>query len=455
MVDKVLNTIKKFNMINKGDNLLIGVSGGADSICLLHILDKLKQELEIDIHVVHVQHGIRGKEADEDAKFVENLCLEKGIKFNVYYFDVKKLAKESKLSEEEMGRKVRYQVFKEASTQFDANKIVLAHHMNDNAETIIINLLRGTGIKGMGGIRPVRDNIIRPLIECSRLEIENYCLNNHIEYRNDYTNNMEIYTRNKIRHTVIPYIQNNFNQNFIGNIVNTASIFRSEDEFIENIVIDYMKNIVKANTKEYIIDLDRFMELDIVIKRRLIRQILGQIRSLKDIEYKHINQIVQLADKQVSKRINLPKGLIAKKTYNSIVIKFLGENKDKLIDYEIKDLSPIYINELDKHIEFKLIKDKKNNIPKNLYTKWFDYDKIKYNLKVRSRESGDIIAIKGINGTKKLKKFYIDCKIPKEDRDTIPLLADGQNIIWIIGYRISEEYKVTTSTKNILEVRYY
>ncbi|MCT4688071.1 tRNA lysidine(34) synthetase TilS [Vallitalea sp.] len=455
MVDKVLNTIQKFNMIDKGDNIIIGVSGGADSICLLHMLCSLKSKLDIDLHVVHVQHGIRGKDADEDAKFVEKFCDERGIVCHVYYFNVKKLAKEKKMSEEEMGRKVRYQVFSDASKELGGTKIALAHHINDNAETVIMNLLRGTGIKGIGGIRPKRDNIIRPLIECTREEIEKYCVDNNIEYRDDYTNQMEIYTRNKIRHTVIPYIENNFNQNFIANLVNTANLVRSEDDYIDKIVLREKEKIVKIKNKEYSIDTNKFLQLDTVIKRRLIRNIIGEISSLKDIEYKHINEIIQLADKQVSKRINLPKGLIAKKTYDSIIITNLGENKINDFEYQAENLSRIYIKELNKHLDFRIIEEKKYNIPKNLYTKWFDYDKIKDNLKVRSRKSGDLIAIKGINGTKKLKKYFIDCKIPKEQRDAIPLLTDGNNIIWVIGYRISEVYKVTASTKKILEVRYY
>ena len=455
MVDKVLGTICKFNMINKGDNMIIGVSGGADSICLLHLLNDLRDKLNINIIVVHVQHGIRGKDADDDAQFVKDFCNDRGIECHVYYFNVKKLAKENKLSEEEMGRKVRYQVFDEALLAYGGTKIVLAHHVNDNAETIIMNLLRGTGIKGIGGIRPVRGNIIRPLIECTREEIEKYCEINNVKYQDDYTNEMEIYTRNKIRHTVIPYIKNNFNQNFVANLVNTANLVRSEDDYIDKIVLEKEQQIVTKNEKEYIICLDEFLQLDIVIKRRLIRHIIGKMSSLKDIEFKHIEEIVKLENKEVSKRIDLPKGLIAKRTYDSIIITNLGKDKISCFQYSINNLSKIYIQELDKHLDFHIIENKNQDIPKNLYTKWFDYDKIKGNLKVRSRQSGDVIGIKGINGTKKLKKYFIDCKIPLDERDKIPLLADGNNIIWIIGHRINEQYKITASTKKILEVRYY
>jgi tRNA(Ile)-lysidine synthase len=443
-------------MISEGDNLIVGLSGGADSVCLLHILNNIRDQLNIEIHAVHVHHGIRGKDADEDAKFAEDLCKGLGIKYHVYYFNVKKLAKKNKLSEEEMGRKIRYQVFEDVSKELVSSKIAIAHHMNDQAETIIMNALRGTGIKGIAGIRPVRDNIIRPLIECSRKEIEDYCVDNKIHYKEDYTNELEIYTRNKIRHTIIPYIEENFNPNFIASVVNMANLVRNEDDYINKIVLEKADELVEIEDNNYIINLYKFNLLDIVIKRRLIRHILSQIGSLKNIESKHIDFIIQLSDKEVSKKINLPRGIIARKSYDSIIISVLGEDKISGFEYNLTIPSNVYIEELDRTIKCELLQnDQKNIIPENLYTKWLDYDKIKYNLKVRTRKEGDQIAIKGINGAKKIKKYFIDAKIPKEKRDSIPLLADEENIIWIIGYRISEQYKITEATEKILKVTFF
>ncbi|QUI20821.1 tRNA lysidine(34) synthetase TilS [Vallitalea pronyensis] len=454
MVEKVLSTIKKWDMVHEGDTVIIGVSGGMDSMCLLHIFDQLKDQLGISICVVHVHHGIRA-DAGEDVTLVEKTCEHLAIPCHVSYFDVKKLAKSYKLSLEEMGRKIRYDVFEQQRLRVKNGKIAIGHHINDQAETVIMHLMRGTGLKGIGGIPPVRDFIIRPFIDCTREEIEHYCHEHQIAYRDDYTNALNVYTRNKIRHTVIPYVEEQFNKNFVQHMVNTAHIARSEDDYIHGIVLEKMEQVITRKDNSYTIDLDAFNALNLVIRRRIIRQVLHQLGSLKNIEYKHIEQILQLAHKEVSKKIQLPKGIVAKKAYSSIIMSVLGENKTKAFEKDVHLNTKTYIEALDSYVEVRLLEAQKDNIPKNLYTKWFDYDKIKYNLKVRNRRQGDAIVIRGIDGQKKLKKYFIDAKIPREERDKIPLLVDGSQIIWIIGHRISEHYKVTASTKKILEVKYY
>ena len=210
MLDKVLATIKKYNMIEKGDKIVIGVSGGADSVCLTDILNKVKKEIEIEIILVHINHNIRGEEAKRD----ENFVIELGKKYNnlvrVFSYDVEKLAKERSLTVEEMGRKLRYEAFN--SVALEKGKIAVAHNLNDNCETMIMRFFRGTGIKGLGGISAKRENIIRPLIELSREEIERYCLENNLDYCEDSTNSVEKYTRNKIRLNLIPMIKKEFNK---------------------------------------------------------------------------------------------------------------------------------------------------------------------------------------------------------------------------------------------------
>ncbi len=309
MVENVLLTLKKWDMVQEGDTVIIGVSGGMDSMCLLHIFNQIKDQLGITIYGVHVHHGIRA-DAGEDTKLVEDTCERLDIPCHVYYFDVKKLAKSHKLSLEEMGRKIRYEVFEELRASMGSGKIAIAHHRNDQAETVIMNLMRGTGLKGIGGIRPVRDHIIRPLIDCTRVEIEHYCHKHQIAYRDDYTNDLTIYTRNKIRHTVIPYVQEHFNRNFVQNLVNTAYMARREDDFIHGIMLEKMEEVVSVEEGIYTIDLKGFNALDMVIRSRMIRQVLSHLGSLKNIEYKHIEQIIQLAHKDVSK-----KNTVAKRNY--------------------------------------------------------------------------------------------------------------------------------------------
>lgn len=456
MQKKVLQTIEKFNMIQDNDNIIVGVSGGADSICLLHVLHSLKKYKKINIHVVHIHHGIRGKDADADAEYVQSYSKSIGLKSHVFYYDIKQEASKNKVSEEEMGRIIRYKVFNKVCCQHSNSKIAVAHHMNDQVETILMNLFRGTGAKGLGGIRPVRDNIIRPLIECTRDEIETYCAQYNLRYHNDITNEDEVYTRNRIRHSVIPFIEENFNSQFVSSVVQTADLIREEDEYLQQLAEQKAKDyVIETAHREYTIDLKTFNKEHLVIKNRIIRAIFSSVCiGLKDIEYKHIKAIIDLGYKEVSKEIHLPGDIIARKSYDSIIITPNRKEERFRFLYDIEVPGEIFIKELGKNVKFNILNyEKKTIIPKNLYTKWFDYDKIKYNLTIRSRVQGDIIKL-GDQTTKKLKKYFIDNKIPREERDYIPLLADGNNIIWVIGQRISYDYKVTNKTTRILEVKY-
>ena len=272
--DKVLKTIQKYNLIQNGDSIVIGVSGGPDSMTLLNVLINLKQKLEISkIVVATVNHMIR-EEAEEETKFVENFCESHGINFYLKKVDVQEEAKSKKISTELAGRNARYDFFEEVLKKTGSNKIATAHNSNDNAETVLMNLLRGSGVSGLKGIEKIRDDkFIRPIIECKRSEIEQYCLENKLNPRYDKTNNENTYTRNKIRNMLIPYIEENFNPNIVDSLNRLSTIATKEDEYIHKIVENSFKNIVitaDMGKKEIILDLKKFNELDEVIKSRLI-----------------------------------------------------------------------------------------------------------------------------------------------------------------------------------------
>ncbi len=455
MLNKVIKTIDNYHMINDKETVIIGVSGGMDSMCLLNVLYQLKSWYVIRMHAVHIHHGIRGKDADEDARFVSKFCKRLHIPCDIFYFNVKEEAAVHKVSEEEMGRNIRYKMFDKVSQQYLRPKIAVAHHENDVAETILFNLMRGTGLKGMSGIRAVRGNVVRPLIECSRKEIESYCCNKKIPYREDYTNTVNIYSRNKIRNHLIPYIEENFNANWISTISQTARIIRDEDEYLGSIANTYKNQCVSVNDmNDYLIDLDKFRPLDSVIKKRIIRKVLVDMEvGLKDFEHKHIESIIKLEEKKVSKLIHLPKGMSAKRDYTHIIIMPKRDRVSSLTSfkYTVDIPSNLYLKELNETISFKLMDKKSDAFPKKMYTKWFDYDKIENNLEVRTRMAGDFIYLKD-TGKKKLKDYFIDAKIPRDIRGAIPLLTDGSNVIWIVGYRMNEYYKISKSTYKILEV---
>ncbi|MDF2607160.1 MAG: hypothetical protein K0R15_828 [Clostridiales bacterium] len=456
MLDKVYNYIIKNNMISKGDSVIVGISGGADSVCLLLMLIELREKLMITIHCVHINHGVRGLEAKDDENYVIELCEKNNISISIYQYDINEYARENKLSSEEAGRILRYRSFEEELNKTNSNKIAVAHNANDQAETVLLNLFRGTGLTGLTGMQAIRDNIIRPLLCLTREEIEIYCMSKQTEYKTDRTNLEDVYTRNKIRLNVFPYIKNEINEKVIMHINNTARILNEEEEYISYMTDLAFDRICEIKKNEINILVNNFMVEKIAIKRRIIRLAVKKlITKLKDIDLVHIDDICELENKQVGKKICLPHNIVAIRTYDAIVLKKKERNIDSInqICYDIEPGSKITIDDNVAQVEMTLINCELNvNIPKKSYTKWFDYDTIKDKLRFRTRKPGDFIRLAGINGKKKLSDFFIDNKIPSEKRDKILLLAEGNEIIWIAGYRISEKYKVTSATKRILVV---
>jgi tRNA(Ile)-lysidine synthase len=469
MFNKVHNYIKEHNMLEKGDRIVIGVSGGADSVCLFHVLFRLVDEYNLKLFVVHVNHGIRKIDADLDEAYVKELCDQRNVTFRSLKVDVKKIGKRDGLSEEEAGRLIRYEEFYRCYEENKCNKIAIAHNKNDNAETILFHLFRGSGMKGLSGILPVRDEIIRPLLGIERIEIEHYLKEKEIKYCNDYTNETDDYSRNRIRHHILGYAKDYINVRATNNIVHAGNQIREVYKFLEkNIDLEFDKTVT-FHEKEtaYEIDIHRLMLQDTIIQRGIVRKIFYLLAGkLKDVEFDHTDLVLSLMKKQVGKRLNMPYGITALRGYSGITMFQNKENNWKGAYNEgVANVTPIALNELsetllevlipgfNKTIGVKLINYKKNMIiPQNGCTKWFDYDKIKNTVLIRTRAAGDFIEIDGKGSKKKIKSFFIDEKIPREERDYKLLVADGSHIMWIIGSRISEGYKVNEETKVILEI---
>lgn len=449
MINKVYNFVSQNKILEYGDSVILGVSGGADSICMLHILDELKEKLGLSLSVVHVNHHIRGGEADRDAVYVKIECEKLGVSFKQVDADIPAIARQEGLSEEEAGRNIRYQAFLAAAKETGANKIAVAHNLNDNSETVLFNLFRGTGIKGLAGIPVKRDMIVRPLLCCTRREIEDYLISENIEFCTDSTNNVTDYSRNKIRLELIPYVKENINVKAEYNIVNAA-------ESLEEIS-DFLDKEAKKAYDEYVSDnmfkADGF-KIHLALQKEIVRMMIEkQAGRLKDITAKHILSVLQLKEKPVSKSVNLPYSITARRTYDGIVFE---KNKDD----SKKELSnKLLINEgqifCDERFEITLESEDftVRDIEDLIYTKWFDCDKID-KLVLRSRQEGDYIIIDDKGSRKKLKDYLINEKIPKEERDELLLLADGNHIVWVVGYRISSYYKVTESTSRVVKVVY-
>lgn len=305
--EEVLKTIKTYNLIEENDKIVIGVSGGPDSICLLHVLYSLKEKIGFDIVVAHVNHMLR-EVADMETEYVQKFCKNLKIECFVKKADISDLAKTQKKGTEEVGREVRYSFFDEVAKKTGANKIATAHNSNDRAETVILNILRGSGLSGLKGIEAIRDKkYIRPLINIERQEIEKYCIENNLDPKYDESNKENIYTRNKVRNTVIPYIKKEFNPNIIKTINRLSSLATEENEYLQNITKQAFESLLIEKEKNIILDLHKFNSLDLVIKRRLILYTINEVLyTTNGIEKVNIDDIIKLCKNNIGNKYLMP-----------------------------------------------------------------------------------------------------------------------------------------------------
>lgn len=462
MLHKIKAFIEQNHMLAYQDRVVIGLSGGADSVCLFFVLLMLKEEYDLFLAAVHVNHGIRGREAQEDQAYAQRLCRENGIPCEVVKVSVPDMVKWGKLSPEEAGRNARYGAFEKTCEIYSCNKIAVAHNRNDQSETVLIHLFRGSGLRGLGGIAPVRGKIIRPLLDTDRTDIIRFLEERNIAYQTDSTNLTEEYTRNRVRNRILPLAVETVNERAPEHIAKTAVLLREADEYIEKNAISIFSRIVECKNGKYFIRADGFLAEETIIKKRILLMALEKTAgSRKDIDSTHIEMALRLFQLDVGKRIMLPYGIKGVREYDGVTLfprcRQGEEDKEKEEGLRIPVAIPgkYFLAEQKVWIYFYIINQsykKFRNIPKNNYTKWFDYDKIKNTVFLRNRQPGDYLEIDGQGRKKKIKDYFIDSKIPREERKKIPLMADGSHVIWVIGQRISEAYKINENTKRILTV---
>lgn len=309
MEEKILEIIKRYNLIENGDKIVVGVSGGPDSITLLNVLKNIKEKeiIKFNLVVCHINHMIR-EEAVSDEKYVEEYCKKNNIEFLAKRIKVEEMAEKEKIGTEEAGRKARYEFFNEILNKTNANKIATAHTANDNAETVLMNIIRGSGTLGLKGIEAKNGKLIRPLIECKRSEIEKYCKDENLNPRIDKTNFENIYTRNKVRNMLIPYIENNFNPNIIEAINRLSDLSKQENDFLEKLTKEaYKKILVEQKKNEIILDLNSFNSQEIVIKNRLVLYTINILFGTRSgIEKKHIEDIIKLCSNNIGNKFLIP-----------------------------------------------------------------------------------------------------------------------------------------------------
>jgi len=451
MQEKVINYLEQWNMLTSHMTVLVGFSGGADSTALLEFLWEYGKEHEITVRAVHVNHGIRGEEAWRDQSFCRQFCAERGIPFKAVFEDVPAAAMQEGISTEEAGRRVRYALFEKYLAEGLADRVALAHHQNDQAETMLFRLMRGTGLRGLRGMEPVRGAYIRPFLCVTRQEIEAWLLKKGISWVEDGSNQELAYTRNQIRHLVLSPMEQ-IRPGAAARMAETAERLLELEDFLNQEMAEAMEWCVSFENGQCQIRLEAFQRLHPALQKSLIlhclEQLLGDPHGLEAV---HVQQVCALAGGRRGSRVMLPQKACAVLGYEELILK--KDYGTEKTEEQVECIPPGEYEFLGEIFSFSVEKREKNEeIPVNRYTKWFDYDKIKHKIVLRTRQQGDYLS-NAPGSHKKLKDYLIDCKIPREERDRCILLADGSHIIWVVGMRISEEYKVTEQTRRILRVQ--
>lgn len=466
---KIEQYAQQEHLLAAGDRVVAGVSGGPDSLCLLLMLVKLGA----NVTVVHVNHGIR-EEAGEDEAYVCDFCGARQIPCRVIHADVPGEARMRQISEEEAGRMIRYEALEKVREEIGADHIALAHHQGDQAETVLLNLFRGTGVTGLSGMPPQREHVIRPLLTTTRKEIEAFLQEEGITWQTDRTNLENHYTRNRIRNLVMPMINEAVNEQAEMHIAQTATDLQLLGDYLKRELQKAWERCTAADTVSEHADFlcvilkAAWEKEDPYIRRSLLLQALTCCAGKKrDLGRKHVEILEELMDLQVGRHVDLPYACYAERIYEGIRLGKKQGSSEKETDNGrqaesesagSKTAGPgaeesVSVGTL--HCEILEVsgdEDLASYTVEKEYTKYFDYDIINYCPELRTRRGGDYIIVDGNGSRQKLSRYFINEKIPSEQRDTIPVAAIGDEILWIIGYRMSEHGKVTEATRRILEI---
>ncbi len=439
MLEKIEENILKYSLLSSDENVIVGFSGGADSAFLLYALHKLNY----NVYALHINHGIRGEEAQRDAVFARNFCLKYNIKFFEEKVDVPEIAKQNNLSLETAARQERYKILGNYALKFNA-KIAVAHNKNDQAETVLMHLLRGSGLNGLCGMQFRNNNIIRPIVNISREEIESYNSENNIDFITDSTNLSCEYTRNKFRLDIIPHIDSALNIDSVSSITKCAEILNDYNNFIKFSVSEYEKQYITHLNDKVIFKINNLPHiLQIELIKKCIELLNGNII---DIERTHLEDVVSLLKKESGKEIHLPYNIKAKKIYDEIHFSKLETNF--IAEYVFNE------NETYKWNNGNITSNFVTSYIKEKNCEFLDYDELPKDIVLRTRKEHDYIHPLGSNGKCTLKKYFIDKKVPSDIRNSLPLIAKDNEIYAIIGYTVSEKAKIKSTTKNIIKIIY-
>lgn len=463
---RVTRTMLDNNMVVPGESVLVGVSGGMDSVSLLWCLVRSAERLSVSrLGVAHLNHGLRGPAADHDMSFVRQLADEYGLPFYGEVADVSGFAEQNRLSTEDAARRVRYDFFDKTAVAHGYDKIATAHHADDNAEQVLMGFLRGSGQTGLSGIPPVRENVIRPFIKLTRAEIKTAAEKAGLEFIVDETNDDTYFLRNRIRHELIPYLQQNYNANLTGNLNRLAEIFRAEAEWLETLIDDAFAGVLlKGKDNSVTISVPRMMAQPRAVQRRLIRKALARVKGdLQKITFERVEAVIGCLDKDRFITIQMPDGVEVDKDGDRLTIGPASDRPEEIVgtgpffSRRVLDRGAgndsVIIPEIGARIDFIVVLPEVvgNFIENRPDVAFFDLEKLVFPLTVRNVQPGDCFAPLGMKGHQKVKDFFINNKVPRKKRRSCPVVASGERIIWLAGYRTADSVKVTPDTTRVLK----
>jgi len=454
MDQKIKLNLEKVNIKND-QTVLLAVSGGPDSMAMLHSIYKISKEIGFKIVVAHVNHGVRGEFALRDQEFVEKISRKLDIPYFTKNVDMISYGKENGISSEEAGRILRYGFFREVLNSVGGGLICVAHNKNDQAETVLLRILRGTGIEGLKAMELISGDIIRPLLNIERKDIEKYIDDNNIETMQDHTNLQTVYSRNRVRLQLIPYLEENFNPNIIDALFRLSEIASWENEILDDIVEKKFNLIVKKiSTNSIIFKGNDFLKESDALKRKLIRfgilKVQGHLQGIQEV---NVSSVLDLYNNgNTGKTIDLPNGLKASVSYDEFKIGFIKEESTSNFIFNLK-MGINKVVEIKKIIDLSIVTSDQVDYSNNSI-KFFDYQNIRGEMILRFRKDGDRFIPFGSKGSKKLKDYFIDKKVPRETRDLIPLIVDEEKVLWIVGYTKDDRVRIDNNSKILrIEVR--
>ena len=480
-VQQMHRFILRHAMIESGETVIVAVSGGADSLALLYGLHTLRSQLNCQFHVAHLNHCLR-LDADADADFVRQHATDLELPCTIRRAEVPLLIKQWKLSVEAGARRARYQFYEDICTQIQATKVALGHHQDDTAETVLMNLIRGSGTAGLKGIVPVRDvKFIRPLAGFTRQQIEAFLTSMGLVPRQDSTNTDARYLRNRIRHELIPTLESDYNPNIKVGLNRTADVLSAESEYLDTVtqkafeacrIRDPAKVDALTMSGSVVLDRVKFQQYHIAVQRRILRRsFVEMLGSKDDFYFTHCEAILNLVEGDSPNAVlALPNGLRFRRAYQCLIFEVKAGSRSPVavemenFAYPLAAPGKTFIAALNAEITAELRNTRSHELPNGKFEAVFDYEKLKGTftnpssetlpLTIRNRRQGDRFQPYGMKGTKKIKDFLIDAKVPRYERDRIPLLVCGDEILWLIGYTTSEPFKIQTGTEQYLYLRY-